>query len=130
MAKKLYDILLSEFTRQLSKINFDLIGVDLKEQPLKDSDGNPTKETEKYSDYEIEVPKGYGAISRRQASVKVIEDSSTILDEEKLDEGIYQITFSGLTVSYLDPQRHAVYLRATGYEIIDCETGTVVSRRA
>ena len=129
MAKKMYDILLTEITRKLSEIRYDLIGVDQKKQPLKDEDGNPTNKSENYSDYEIEVPRGYGAMSRRQASVKVIEDSSTSLDKEKLDEGIYQITFSGLTVSYLDPQRHAVYLRATGYEIIDCETGKVVSRR-
>lgn len=129
MAKKMYDILLTEITRKLSEIRYDLIGVDQKKQPLKDEDRNPTNKSENYSDYEIEVPRGYGAMSRRQASVKVIEDSSTILDKEKLDEGIYQITFSGLTVSYLDPQRHAVYLRATGYEIIDCETGKVVSRR-
>lgn len=129
MAKRLYDVLLEEITNTLSQIKFDLIGVDHKTQPVKDSEGNPTAETQKYSEYEVEVPRGYGPVSRRQASIKILEDSSTILDEEKLDEGMYQITFSGLTVSYLDPQRHAIYLRAAGYEITDTEDGRVVSRR-
>lgn len=129
MAKKLYDVLLSEIANIMVNINYDLIDVEHKEQPIKDSEGNPTGETQRYSDYEVEIPKGNGSVSRKQTSVKVIEDSSTILDEEKLNEGAYSITFSGLTVSYLDPQRHAIYLRATGYEIIDSETGKVVSRR-
>lgn len=129
MAKRLYDTMLAQFTAILIRLKYDLIEVEFKEQQVKDADGNPTGEMQKYSDYEVEIPKGNGPVSRKQLSIKVIEEPSTVLDEEKLSEGAYTITFSGLTITYLDPQRHAIYLRATGYEIIDEETGKVVSRR-
>lgn len=127
--QNLYDTLLSDAAKTLSRIPFELLGAGSKEQPIRNSSSDPADKVEKFTQYDVEIPRGYGAISRKQASIKVLEDSSTILDEEKLSNGEYQITFSGLTISYLDPQRHAIYLRATGYEIIDSATGKVVSRR-
>lgn len=116
--------------KTLSVIPYDLIGVEHKKQPIKDSEGNTTSETEPYSSYLVEIPKGHGKLSRKQITVKVVEDSSLILDEDQLNDGRYQITFSDLSVSYVDSQRRTIYLRATKYEILDTETGKVVGSRA
>lgn len=127
--QNLYDTLLSDAAKTLSRIPFELLGAESKEQPIRSTNGEPTEKVEKFTQYDVEIPRGYGAISRKQASIKVLEDTSAISDEEGLSDVDYHITFSGLTISYLDPQRHAIYLRAAGYEIIDNKTGKVVSRR-
>lgn len=125
----LFDIFVNEMGRTLAAIPLDLLDIEHKEQPVKDSNGNITSETEPYSSYLVEIPKGHGKLSRKQITVKVIEDSSLILDEDQLNDGRYQITFSDLSVSYVDSQRRTIYLRATKYEILDTETGKGVSRR-
>lgn len=126
----IFDIFVNDMGKTLSVIPYDLIGVEHKKQPIKDSEGNTTSETEPYSSYLVEIPKGHGKLSRKQITVKVVEDSSLILDEDQLNDGRYQITFSDLSVSYVDSQRRTIYLRATKYEILDTETGKVVGSRA
>lgn len=127
--ESLYDSFLKEIGSTLSSIDFELLDVEQRQQAIKDANGNPTNEMQTFSSYAVEIPRGHGRISRRQTSVKVLEDSTVVLDSDKLNEGAYQITFSNLTVSYLDSQRHTLYLRAEGYVILDLANQKVVARR-
>lgn len=64
---------------------------------------------------EVEVPKGYDALSRCRFTVKIM-NSSLKVTETQIEDNDYHIVFNGLKISYIDAKGN-VYFKADSYEV-------------
>lgn len=96
----------------------ELLGGQTGTTQKKDSNGSPTGEVESYFKVSVEIPKGYGALSKCQFDVKVPGAVQTF-NEKDIQENEYYVEFEGLEVSYMDNRN--VYLKAASYKVIEPE---------
>ena len=94
----------------------EIIGGQAGTTQKKDANGSPTGEIENYFKVSVEIPKGYGALSKCQFDVKIPGAVQTF-SEKDIQENEYYVSFEGLEVSYIDNRN--VYLRATSYKVIE-----------
>lgn len=107
--------MIQAFADALAECPLELIGIEEKENKVKDDEGNLTGEVEKSCAYEVEIPKGNGSLSRLQFSVKILEDKARI-EPSEIDENDYQVEFVGLEISFIDPHKN-LYFRAKDLRI-------------
>lgn len=96
----------------------ELLGGQAGTTQKKDANGSPTGEVESYFKLSVEIPKGYGSLSKCQFDVKVPGAVQTF-NEKDIQENEYYVAFEGLEVSYIDNRN--VYLRAASYKVIEPE---------
>lgn len=100
----------------INEASKELLGGQAGTTQKKDSEGSPTGEIESYIKVSVEIPKGYGSLSKCQFDVKIPGAVQTF-NEKDIQENEYYVDFEGLEVSYIDNRN--VYLRATSYKVVE-----------
>lgn len=113
---KLIDVTKLLLAKAIAEAQKELIGGQAGTTQKKDSDGSLTGEIESYFKVSVEIPKGYGALSKCQFDVKIPGAVQTF-NEKDIQENEYYVDFEGLEVSYIDNRN--VYLRATSYKVVE-----------
>lgn len=96
----------------------ELLGGQAGTTQKKDANGSPTGEVESYFKLSVEIPKGYGSLSKCQFDVKIPGAVQTFSGKD-IQEDEYYVEFEGLEVSYMDNRN--VYLKAASYKVIEPE---------
>lgn len=109
MAKKLYDILVSELETTLNSIDLDLLSID------QGSKKNDNGDDEPFTRLELEVPKGNGSYSRCRFFCK-LPPTHLVFSESDFDSGI-SVNLIGLRVTFISAQ-HEIYTRADDIRIV------------
>lgn len=107
--KTIYEAMKAYVETTLNAIPTDLIAI-----AAETSVDKETGEVANYVKAEAEVPKGYDALSRCRFTVKIM-DAPLKVTETQLEDADYDITFSGLKISYIDTKGN-VYFKADSYE--------------
>ena len=111
MTKTLLEAMKILTVNELEGITLQLIGLDSKE-----STDEKTGVITKFKRFQVEVPRGFGALSLCRFSVKVAE-SKIELTQKDIEESVYSVTFEGLEISYIG-ENSAVYFRATDAKVV------------
>lgn len=105
MKKSIFEAMKCFVVGTLNDVPLDLLSVSDCESSNKE-----TGEITRYTRFEVEVPRGFDALSRCRFAVKVPENIVNISDAD-LEAAEYSIRFFGLVVSYVDA-KGTVYFRA------------------
>ena len=110
MAKTVLDAMKADLISIFEALFFLLLSITEGETVNKE-----TGEVNRFVRLEVEVPRGYGALSRCRFTVK-IPDGKPRVDIDDLDTNDYVVRFDGLNISYIDA-KGTVYFRADDCEI-------------
>lgn len=102
--------------KELTEIASDLISIGEGAKKQMDKDGEQEPELKRFVKIEAEIPRGNGWLSRIRFEVK-IPDGALKVTPEELENSDYSVTFSNLTVTYIDSMRDIIYFAAEDYEV-------------
>lgn len=102
--------------KELTEIASDLISIAEGTKKQQDKEGEQEPELKHFVKIEAEIPRGNGWLSRIRFEVK-IPDGKLKVTPEELENSDYSVTFSNLTVTYIDSMRDIIYFAAEDYEI-------------
>lgn len=109
-----YEKMKEELLHKIAGITLELVDIIPKEKSKEAADGTTTAEP--YLEIHVEIPRGNGNFSRCRFSVKVPGGVIQIA-HEVIEEKMLYVSFSGLTITFIDPNRKEVYFKAEAYEI-------------
>lgn len=112
---QLYEGMKECFLQKLETAGSELVALAEESREKKSEEGSSTG-TEKFVRVTAEIPRGNGSLSRCRFDVKV-PDGIVKLSPQQLNEGIYEVAFENLVISFIDSARNMVYFRADDYSI-------------
>lgn len=117
MKKKILDLMKTEFLKNLSLADLELLEGEEGEIKKRDANGIETGDIEHFAKILVEVKKGNGSLSRLQIPVK-IPNGKLKFKSEEIENGTqsYLVYFKDLEISFIDSKGNA-YFRAKDYEI-------------
>lgn len=117
MGKTAYEVLISNFTDLLAPMIFEIVSSKYGEKALKNSEGKPTGEVEKFLKLEVEIPRGNGQLSKLRISIKIINGFEKFSPTDIIENGVF-VQFENLEIIFIDNRKN-VYFRATDYSIVE-----------
>lgn len=115
MVQKMYEAMKECLVRELEEVNLELVGISDESREKKDKNGKVLGD-EKYVRVSVEIPRGNGSLSRCRFDVKIPNGIAKI-SQKQMNEGIFNVSFENLGISFIDSARNMVYFRADDYLI-------------
>lgn len=112
-----YDAMKRQFLQGIESVPLELLSVSAEKQKKKDG-GNEDQGFDEFVRVSVEVPRGYGVLSRVQFDVK-IPGGMVKVTEQELEAKVYEVVFDGLTISFINSSKNTVYLRADDYQVAE-----------
>ena len=111
----IYEAMKTTVLNAITQVDLEVVSVRSDEREKKDKDGNGI-EVEKFIKIGVEVPRGNGELSRKRFDVKIVDGVLNVTQSD-VDENVYMVKVTKLSISYVDSGRQEVYFKADGYEM-------------
>ena len=111
----IYEAMKNALLKAISQVDLEVVSVRSDEREKKDKEGDGI-EVEKFIKIGVEVPRGNGELSRKRFYVKIVDGALNVTQSD-VDENVYMVKFTNLSISYVDSGRQEVYFKADGYEM-------------
>ena len=104
----IYEAMKNALLKAISQVDLEVVSVRSDEREKKDKEGDGI-EVEKFIKIGVEVP-------RKRFDVKIVDGALNVTQSD-VDENVYMVKFTNLSISYVDSGRQEVYFKADGYEM-------------